>query len=66
MQRKNSEKNQGRFERKHLKSAIFIYKMVYKLCKTVLSGITNFCDAEQSGLFLFPNGGDIKDTKEYR
>lgn len=39
----------------------FICRIVYKLFKTVLSNITILSDVKQSGLFLYPDGGETKE-----
>lgn len=41
----------------------FICRIVYKLFKTVLSNITILSDVKQSGLFLYPDGGETKETE---
>lgn len=41
----------------------FICRLVYKLFKTVLSNITILSDVKQSGLFLYPDGGETEETE---
>ena len=51
----NSEANLGKII---LDMPFFICRLVYKLFKTVLSNITILSDVKQSGLFLYPDGGE--------
>ena len=55
----NSEANLGKII---LDMPFFICRLVYKLFKTVLSNITILSDVKQSGLFLYPDGGETENT----
>ena len=63
MQRNILEKNKADLVKLILNLPFLIYIKVYKVCKTVLSGITKTRGTKQSGLFLYPDVYKDRDAK---